>query len=121
MTTFFHPVQTFSTTGKSEKGKLLQEMALQFECMAVEGENATTAIVVAMRDFAARLDEKYPRGSRTYVDHTIDPNGNGVITALPVSEQCTIHERVYFRIYFNRIVREVSSEQAKTIAKGGEL
>lgn len=117
MTTFFHPVQTFSTTGKSEKGKRLQEMAQQFDCMAVEGENATTAIVVAMRDLAARLDEEHPRGSRTYIELTEDPNGNGVITALPVSEQCSIHERVYFRIYFNRIAREMSVDQAKVIAK----
>lgn len=121
MTTFFHPVQTFSTTGKSDKGKRLQEMALQFDCMAVEGENAPTAIVVAMRDFAYRLDEEFPRGSRTYIEQNVDPNGNGVISAKPVTEQCSINERVYFRIYFNRIVREVSSEQAKHIAKGGEL
>lgn len=121
MTTFFHPVQTISTTGKSEKGKRLQEMAQQFDCMAVEGENATTAIVVAMRDLAARLDEEHPRGSRTYIELTEDPNGNGVITAWPVSEQCSIHERAYFRIYFNRIAREMSVDQAKVIAKGGEI
>ena len=96
-------------------------MAQQFDCMAVEGENATTAIVVAMRDLAARLDEEHPRGSRTYIELTEDPNGNGVITALPVSEQCSIHERVYFRIYFNRIAREMSVDQAKVIAKGGEI
>lgn len=40
---FLHPVSTFSNTGKSAKGRALQEMALKFDRVLIHGDNLSIA------------------------------------------------------------------------------
>lgn len=118
---FFDTVQTFSTSGKSAKGKALQEMAMRFENVLVQGEDAPFKIVVAMREQAAAIDKKYNRGRETYIDHTVDRSeSSGQITAIPVSESVDWNVQPYFRIYYHRVARTATIPEAVALTKGGE-
>lgn len=118
---FFDTVQTFATTGKSEKGKALQEMAKRFELVLVQGDTAPVEVVVAMRDRAQELDNKFRRGSATFVNLSIDSSGSGgQIEGLPVTE-AAFERQPYFRIYFHKVVRTATIAEAIALTKGGAL
>ncbi len=104
---FFHPVTTFSTAGKTAKGKALQTMALQFDRVLIHGYSSAIKIANRMRMIAAQLDVKYPRTRPTFIDCHIDNEGNGQITACPASENGTRSlDKEYFRITFNTVAHD---------------
>ena len=118
---FFDTVQTFSTSGKSAKGKALQEMAMRFENVLAQGEDAPFKIVVAMREQAAAIDKKYNRGRETYIDLTVDcTESSGQITAIPVSESVDWNMQPYFRISYHRVARTATIPEAVALTKGDE-
>ena len=108
---FFHPVSTFSTTGKTAKGKALQEMALQFDCVLIHGDNSALKLMLRMRELAAVIDAKYPRTRRTFVKLHIDDQGNGMITASPVSDSGSFEGQDYFRITFNTVAHSATIDE----------
>lgn len=117
---FFDTVQTFSTTGKSAKGKALQEMAMRFKDVLVQGDYAPDKIVIAMREQAAEIDKQFTRGRKTYIDHTIDRSGDsGQIMAVPVSDVVDFDKQAYFRIYYHKVARTATIPEAVAIVKGG--
>lgn len=117
---FFDTLQTFSTTGKSAKGKAIQEMAMRFEHVLVQGEDAPVKIVMAMRDQVQILDKRFSRGRETFVDYTIDRSGeSGQISAFPMSETVDFDKQPYFRIYFHKVARTATTPEAVDLAKGG--
>ncbi len=117
---FFDTVQTFSTTGKSAKGKLLQEMAMRFKDILVQGDYAPDNIVLAMREQAAQMDEQFTRGRKTFIDHTIDRSGDsGQIMAVPVSDVVDFDKQAYFRIYYHKVARTATIPEAAALVKGG--
>lgn len=119
---FFDTVQTFSTTGKTDKGKALQEMAKRLECVLVEGDNAPFKIHTAMREKANSIDEQFPRGRKTFVDINLDRSGQyGQITAVPVSDSVDFDKQPYFRVYFHRVARTATIAEAMALTKGGAL
>lgn len=118
---FFDTVQTFSTTGKSAKGKAIQEMAKRFENVLVQGEDAPIKIVMAMREQVQVIDKRYNRGRQTFVDLTIDRSGNyGQISAFPVSDSGDFDVQPYFRMYFHKVARTATIPEAVDLVKGGE-
>lgn len=122
---FFDTVQTFSTSGKSEKGRAFQTMAKHFERVLVQGENAPTLIASAMQDQARIIDNKIKRGRATYVDHVIDRSGDsGQITAYPVSDAVDFDKQPYFRIFYHSVARTATIPEAvaltSMVEKGGE-
>ena len=119
---FFDTVQTFSTTGKTDKGKALQEMAKRLEYVLVEGDNAPFKIHTAMREKANSIDEQFPRGRKTFVDINLDRSGQyGQITAVPVSDSVDFDKQPYFRVYFHRVARTATIAEAMVLTKGGAL
>lgn len=118
---FFDTVQTFSTTGKSAKGKAIQEMAKRFEHVLVQGEDTPVKIVMAMREHVQVIDNRYSRGRQTFVDYTIDRSGDcGQISAFPVSDCVNFDVQPYFRMYFHKVARTATIPEAVAIVKGGE-
>ena len=104
MMKFFHPVSTFSNTGKTAKGRALQKMALQFDRVLIHGENSAVQLTLRMSEIAAVLDARYPRTRPTYIDCTIDDRGCGQIVASPITERCDrALDQDYFRITFNTV------------------
>lgn len=123
---FFHPVSTFSNTGKTAKGRALQEMALQFDRTLIHGENSAINLTLRLREIAAVLDAKYPRTRPTFVDCIIDNDGCGMITASPASDNTRgVLDQDYFRIYFNTVAHAASIDEVldrftiASIEKGG--
>ena len=117
---FFDTVQTFSTTGKSAKGKVLQEMAKRFKDVLVQGEYAPDKIVVAMREQAAEIDKNFTRGRKTFIDHTVDRSGDsGQIMAVPVSDVVDFDKQAYFRLYYHKVARTATIPEAVALTKGG--
>ena len=121
---FFDTVQTFSASGKSGKGQLLQEMAKRFERVLVQGEDAPLKIVLAMREKAQILDARFSRGRATYVDYTFDRSGDyGQITAYPVSDNVDFDKQPYFRLFFHKVARTATIPEAIALTSftgGGE-
>ena len=112
MMRFFHPVSTFTTTGKTAKGRALQKMALQFDRALIHGENSAIQLTIRMREIAAVLDAKYPRTRPTLVDCSIDNEGNGQIVASPVSENTNrALDQDYFRITFNTVAHSATIDE----------
>lgn len=110
---FFDTVQTFSTSGKSGKGQVLQEIAKRFEGLLVQGDDATVKIAVAMQEQARIIDSKFKRGRATFVDHVIDRSNNyGQITAYPVSDAVDFDKQPYFRIFYHRVARTATIPEA---------
>lgn len=110
--TFFHPVSTFANTGKTEKGRILQEMALQFDRVLVHGENTAIRLTVRMREIAAVLDAKYPRTRPTFVECHIGDDGCGVIAASPASDNARgVLDKDYFRITFNTVAHGATIDE----------
>ena len=104
MMKFFHPVTTFSNTGKTAKGRALQEMAMKFDRILIHGDNlAISQIVSRFQEIASVLDARYPRTRPTFIDWVIDDEGNGQITANSMSEDVGFVEKDYFRITFNTV------------------
>ena len=104
MMKFFHPVATFSTTGKTEKGRILQEMAIQFDRVLIHGENSAIKLTERMREIAAVLDILYPRTRPTFIECHIDNKGCGQITASPVNKEGKPDlYQDYFRITFDTV------------------
>lgn len=119
---FFDSVQTFSTTGKSAKGKALQEMAKSLERVLVLDKEAPVKIVTAMRELAADIDKRYRRGRETFVDYTFDEaSQSGQISAVPCSDNPSPNEQPYFRIYYYRVAHSVDFKEAVLLMKGGAL
>lgn len=125
MMKFFHPVTTFSNTGKTAKGRALQEMALQFDRVLIHGVNSANTLTIRMREIAAVIDARYPRTRPTLVDYCIDNDGCGQIFARPVSESGSGLEQDYFRITFNTVVHSATIDEVidgftlNSIEKGG--
>ncbi len=118
---FINPVQTFSTSGKSNKGQLLQDMARRFERVLVQGEDAPVKITLALREEAKAIDERFSRGRATMVDLVLDSFGDcGQITACPVSDTADFDKQPYFRMYFHKVARTATIPEAVALAKGGE-
>lgn len=127
MMKFFHPVSTFSTTGKSAKGKALQEMALKFDRCLIHGGSLTVSqIVIRMREIAEVLDARYPRTRPTLIDWCIDDEGNGQISANPMSDNVGHLDKDYFRITFNTVANAATIDEVldrftlASIEKGGD-
>lgn len=121
---YFGPVVTYSTTGKSAKGKALQELALRFKDVLVRGDAATIAqIVSALRDQAAAIDKSSRGGVPTFVGLTFDNRGDsGQIDAVPASDRESFNERAYFRITFKKASALLTVQEAIARAqKGGAL
>lgn len=119
---FFDSVQTFSTTGKSAKGKDLQEMAKNLERVLVLDKEALVKIVTAMREFAAEIDKRYSRGRETFVYYTFDDvSESGQISAVPCTDNSILIKQPYFRIYCYRVAHSVDFKEAVLLMKGGEL
>ena len=119
---FFDTVQTFSTSGKSRKGQVLQEMAKRFEWILVQGEDAPLKIALAMREKAQILDARFSRGRATYVDCAFDRAADcGQIVAYPVSDNAHFDPQPYFRLFFHNVARTASIPEAIALTKGGEL
>ncbi len=117
---FFDTVQTFSTTGKSAKGQALQEMAMRFKDVLVQGDYAPDKIVIAMREQAAEIDKQFTRGRKTYIDHTIDRSGDsGQIMAAPVTDVVDFDKQSYFRLYYHKVARTATIPEAVALTKGG--
>lgn len=124
---FFHPVTTFSSTGKTEKGRILQDMALQFDRCLIHGDSlAVSSIVSRMREIAEVLDAHYPRTRPTFIDWCVDDQGNGQITASPVSDSGSFEGQDYFRITFNTVAHAATIDEVldrftlASIEKGGD-
>lgn len=127
MMKFFHPVTTFSTTGKTEKGRALQDMALKFDRTLIHGDSLTISnIVCRMREIAAVLDARYPRTRSTLIDWCIDDEGNGQISAKPMSDNDGLLDKDYFRITFNTVANAATIDEVldrftlASIEKGGD-
>lgn len=127
MMKFFHPVTTFSSTGKTEKGRILQDMALQFDRCLIHGDSlAVSSIVSRMREIAEVLDAHYPRTRPTFIDWCVDDQGNGQITASPVSDSGSFEGQDYFRITFNTVAHAATIDEVldrftlASIEKGGD-
>lgn len=127
MMKFFHPVTTFSNTGKTEKGRILQEMALQFDRCLIHGDSlAVSSIVSRMREIAEVLDAHYPRTRPTFIDWYVDDQGNGQITASPVSDSGSFEGQDYFRITFNTVAHAATIDEVldrftlASIEEGGD-
>ena len=121
---YFGPVVTYSTTGKTAKGKALQELALRFKDVLVRGDTATIAkIVSALRDQAAAIDKNSRGGVPTFVSVTFDNRGDsGQIDAVPASDSGRFNERAYFRITFKTAAALLTGPEAIALAqKGGAL
>lgn len=118
---FFDDVQIYSTTGKSARGKALQEMAERFKNVLVQGEYAPESIVIAMRKQVEKID-KYSRGRETFVFLTSDnTEGNGQIVAIPVSDYGEFDKQPYFRICFHVVARTATILEAVALTEGGEV
>lgn len=124
---FFHPVTTLSSTGKTAKGRALQQMALQFDRVLIHGDNlAISQIVSRFQEIAAVLDARYPRTRPTFIDWVIDDEGNGQITANSMSEDVGFVEKDYFRITFNTVAHSATIDEVldrftlASIEKGGD-
>lgn len=117
---FFDTVQIFSTMGKSRKGEFLQKMAKRFEGVLVQGDDAPVKIVIAMREQAHIVDERFSRGRETFVDYTFDRTGSyGRISAYPVSDVANFDVQPYFRIFFHKVARTATIPEAEALTKGG--
>lgn len=128
MMKFFHPVTTFSTTGKTAKGRALQEMALQFDRVLIHGDNSAIKLTLRMREIAAVLDARYPRTRPTFVECHINDEGCGQIVASPVSDSgIPVLDQDYFRISFDTVAHSATIDEVidrftlANIEKGGEL
>lgn len=109
---FFHPVTTFSNTGKTEKGRILQEMAIQFDRVLIHGENSAIKLTERMREIAAVLDILYPRTRPTFIECHIDNDGCGMITASPTSDGARrVLDQDYFRITFNTVAHAATIDE----------
>lgn len=124
---FFHPVTAFSTTGKSAKGKALQEMALKFDRCLIHGDSMTISnIVCRMREIAEVLDARYPRTRPTLIDWVIDDEGSGQISAKPSNDGVGMLDRYYFRIAFTTVAHSATIDEVidrftlASIEKGGD-
>ena len=118
---FFDTVQTFSSSGKSAKGQVLQEMAKRFEYVLVQGDDAPVKIVTAMREAVAEIDKRFSRGHQTYIDFTEDRTGDyGQIMAVPASDVVNFEKQAYFRVYYHKVTRTATVPEAIALAKGGE-
>lgn len=118
---FFDTVQLFTTSGKSTKGQIFQNMAKRFEGVLVQGENAPFQIAMAMQGQARIIDSKITRGRATFVDHVIDRSENyGQITAYSVSDAVDFDKQPYFRIFYHRVARTASIPEAIALTRGGE-
>lgn len=112
MMKFFHPVTTFSTPGKTEKGRILQGMALQFDRCLIHGDSMiVSSIVSRMREIAEVLDAHYPRTRPTFIDWSVDDQGNGQITAKPISDNVVLLDKDYFRITFNTVANAATIDE----------
>lgn len=127
MMKFFHPVTTFSNTGKTAKGRILQEMAQQFDRALIHGKNSAMELTSRMREIAAVLDARYPRTRPTFIDCHIDNEGCGQIVASPVSEKgIPALDQDYFRITFNTVAQAATIDEVldrftlSAIEKGGD-
>lgn len=108
---FFHPVSTFTNTGKTAKGRALQQMALRFDRVLIYGDSlAVSSIVSRMREIAEVLDAHYPRTRPTFIDWSVDDQGNGMITASPVSDG-GFEGSDYFRITFNTVANAATIDE----------
>ena len=127
MMKFIHPVTTFSTTGKSAKGKALQEMALKFDRCLIHGDSLTISnIVCRMREIAEVLDARYPRTRPTLIDWVIDDEGTGQISAKPSNDGVGMLDKDYFRIAFTTVAHSATIDEVidrfnlNSIEKGGD-
>jgi len=127
MMKFFHPVSTFTNTGKTAKGRALQEMALQFDRVLLHGDNSAIQLTLRMREIAAVLDARYPRTRPTFVECHIDNDGCGMITASPTSDNIRgVLDQDYFRITFNTVAHSATIDEVldrftlASIEKGGD-
>lgn len=127
MMTLFHPVSTFTNTGKTAKGRALQEMALQFDRVLIHGDNSAIKLTERMREIAAVLDARYPRTRPTFVECHIDNDGCGMITASPTSDGARgVLDQDYFRISFNTVAHAATIDEVldrftlASIEKGGD-
>ena len=127
MMKFFHPVTTFSTTGKSAKGKALQEMALKFDRCLIHGDSMTISnIVCRMREIAEVLDARYPRTRPTLIDWVIDDEGTGQISAKPSNDGVGMLDKDYFRIAVTTVAHSATIDEVidrfnlNSIEKGGD-
>lgn len=128
MMKFFHPVSTFANTGKTEKGRILQKVALQFDRCLIHGDSLTVSSIVSrMREIAEVLDAHYPRTRPTFIDWCVVDQGNGMITASPVSDSGSFESQDYFRITFNTVAHSTTIDEVldkftlASIREGGEL
>lgn len=128
MMMFLHPVSFFTTTGKTAKGKALQEMALKFDRSLIHGDStAMSQLVVRMREIVAVLDAKYPRTRPTSVYLFTDRLGCGQIYASPMAaDGHRVLDQEYFRITFNTVAHTATIDEVldnftlAAIEKGGE-
>ena len=112
MMKFFHPVTTFSNTGKTAKGRALQEMAMKFDRILIHGDNlAISQIVSRFQEIASVLDARYPRTRPTFIDWVIDDEGNGQITPNSMSEDVGFDEKDYFRITINTVAHAATIDE----------
>lgn len=118
---FFDPVMIFNTTGKTAKGKALQEMAMRLEHLLVEREHAPEETLLALSDQAKAIDERYSRGLPTMLHFYIDPLGDfGQISATTWPSAANAGDGMpYFRIHFRRVERQVSAQLLGAMVKGG--
>lgn len=109
---FFHPVTTFNTTGKTAKGRALQDMALQFDRCLIHGDSMTISnIVCRMREIAEVLDARYPRTRPTLIDWSVDDEGSGQITARPIHDGVGMLDKDYFRITFATVAHGATIDE----------
>lgn len=127
MMKFLHPVTTFSNTGKSAKGKALQQMALKFDRCLIHGDSLTISnIVCRMREIAEVLDARYPRTRPTLIDWSVDDEGSGQITARPIHDGVGMLDKDYFRIAFTTVAHSATIDEVidrfnlHSIEKGGD-
>lgn len=127
MMMFLHPVSFFTTTGKTAKGKALQEMALKFDRSLIHGDStAMSQLVVRMREIVAVLDARYPRTRPTLIDWVIDDEGTGQISAKPSNDGAGMLDKDYFRIAFTTVAHTATIDEVldnftlAAIEKGGE-
>lgn len=116
---FIHPVTTLSTSGKSEKGKALQQMAMLFDNHILTGPSplCIRSLTDAIAEAAAKLDAEYPRSRKTSVNCNCDGH-SGQISASP--EGGAFETPDYFRISFNKVEDILTLSEALNIVKGGE-
>lgn len=115
---FFDKVQSSSST-KSFKAIVLLEIARMFEHVLVQGDDAPIKIAIALQHCALQLDRECHRGRDIFIDLNIDEvNRSGSISAYPISDT-GIGTKPYFRMFYLRVTRTLTTPEAVALTKGG--